>query len=626
MEEDTRSYHRFHPFRSLQYHRVVSELTPAIGTGVGSDATAGTTGAAVTQLGVSSRGTSRSPVGGSKRSAGTAFGHSDPPSFHKRHGFDPFSKYRDETGIVNGNSNNKTNKPVILGMTAVDEFDQISVGRVDAYPSLAGAVIDGYYNTRLSAGNNEQQQHSSGGGKNDGGRHRPRPPRNQRCAAAAAAAAAVNDRQDDRASSLIEETRRLLQDYQRRFHRQTLTDRAQELFDRAVILATKGRGNHLRQNRNGVPAKRDDGDDDDGDDDEKILPASIALCTEALALCRTSIADQEAATMHDTAVVGGSYLLTGDIRLRRGAEALKARIHGSRAALLYQAHRHEEALLDCDAALALRKQRAAMPRGGGRRTAVPPPVVVGRFGSHGIAGGNHENPETTVVVVRDAPERHDSMPLSAAPSPPAITRGGGGPTAPAAPVVSSAGVVRSLASGTTEKRKHKKKKEQQQQQQQQQRRRGTLKRLCLLRGRVLSALGRHRVAADWLLHHESTVRSGEVAVHRFLHRLSVRSRSVILNDDDDGNGPVAARPETEGVKHGEGGGGGDGTTIPSDARLWPRLISNIDRRLGEGMPGRMASGGRGKNGASAIYRMLRHGPVLFHHHHHQKKRRRQRWR
>jgi hypothetical protein len=64
----------------------------------------------------------------------------------------------------------------------------------------------------------------------------------------------------------------------------------------------------------------------------------------------------------------------------------------------------------------------------------------------------------------------------------------------------------------------------------------------------------------------------------------------------------------------------EAVSIPTDKKLWSNLLHSVDKRLNEGMAGKLQAtsnvgGNGGSNSGNAIYQMLRHGPVLFHHYH-----------
>ena len=130
----------------------------------------------------------------------------------------------------------------------------------------------------------------------------------------------------------VEETHGLFYDYQRRFHRQSLTGRAEKLLEQAFTKNIKG-----------------------SNDDHA---ANLMLCTDALELCQKATKYQEDDLHNDNLdSIGGSYLVTGDIRIRRKGELLAAKIYCRRAAICYEIGKYSKCLEDCDAAIEIWKHR-----------------------------------------------------------------------------------------------------------------------------------------------------------------------------------------------------------------------------------------------------------------------------
>ena len=143
----------------------------------------------------------------------------------------------------------------------------------------------------------------------------------------------------EESNSWRKESKSLLKDYEHRFHRKFLTEQAEVLLDRAFACV---RGNVLVDEIN----KNTD---------------AMGICSEALLLCKTAIDDQqETANRND--FVGGSYLVSGDIRLRRKGEGLASKIYCLRASLRFQEGHYEESLEDCESAISIWNQKYSSRR------------------------------------------------------------------------------------------------------------------------------------------------------------------------------------------------------------------------------------------------------------------------
>ncbi|OEU19608.1 hypothetical protein FRACYDRAFT_235668 [Fragilariopsis cylindrus CCMP1102] len=87
-----------------------------------------------------------------------------------------------------------------------------------------------------------------------------------------------------------------------------------------------------------------------GDDYDASL-VNLALYSDALQLCQKSIQDHDGNNNDRNNTVGGSYLITGDIRIRRKVELLAAKIYCLRASLLYKNNLYTKCLDDCNSAI-----------------------------------------------------------------------------------------------------------------------------------------------------------------------------------------------------------------------------------------------------------------------------------
>ena len=511
MEEDNRAFHPSHPFRHYQYRRI-SKANPTSNKDVGLP-TVPTTG-------------------------------------------DQLQKH-----------------PVILGMTAVDDdVDEIGNNNCSKQSSFG---VQQNYNTRYHAYNINQidtaafLHHPADLSEKQEEPNKPAPAYNNNTK--------LNPHEiaNEKPSWLLEESQKLFKDYERRFQRQSLTEQAKDLYDRAL---SKAAGDNSNSNSTTVYCN--------GDTKKNDNVISIDLCSEALVLCRSAIEDQEEASNRND-FIGGSYLSTGDIRLRRKGEGLASKIHCLRAAIRYQESLYEESLEDCEAAIAIWNQKYGRSergyKGGGNGCFV---------GSSNRNKRKYKN-ETSPILVPSLPPRSSSS---------------------SSCFSTTSSTNNNTKTGTrARKLSH--------------------KHLYLLKARVLAAMGRYREAVVWLTHPDklpartfersSILLESDVAMNRFLHRILLQcsgskyiDRSSDVRGKEEGSIPqecniVAAASPVESSTI-------VGRRIPFNQNLWAYLLHGIDRRLNEGMIGIS----RGKknyrtrdrtNSGSAIYQMLRHGPVLFHH-------------
>lgn len=319
--------------------------------------------------------------------------------------------------------------------------------------------------------------------------------------------------QDNSSNRLLEETNGLLRDYQRRFYRQSLTDLAKTLLHRAITTPSA------------------------------TLQEKLKLCKEALAKCKTGIRDQEEA-LHgdDRNHVGGSYLLTGDIRIRRKGELLAAKIYCVRAGVHYTMEDYTMCLEDCDAAIEIWKQHEQRS---------------------GFSTRLFERPAIDAAKTHSATAKPSSRTND-------LPRKG--------------------------KLSH--------------------KHLFLLKGRALAAMGRYKDAAEWLTHPKelpiqkfhgtSQLLQNDARMHRFVHALVTRSRGkneAPVADQECGFQQPTTPPKD------------NDTMVLSNKKLWAPFLHSVDKRLHRGpvsrpSPPELPSS---SSSSSAIYQVLRHGPVLFHH-------------
>ena len=144
-------------------------------------------------------------------------------------------------------------------------------------------------------------------------------------AATTSTSTTANGTNNARMNRLLVETHGLFYDYQRRSYRQSLTEQAKELLEQAAAASS-------------------------GDDYDASL-VNLALYSDALQLCQKSIQDHDGNNNDRNNTVGGSYLITGDIRIRRKVELLAAKIYCLRASLLYKNNLYTKCLDDCNSAI-----------------------------------------------------------------------------------------------------------------------------------------------------------------------------------------------------------------------------------------------------------------------------------
>ncbi len=525
MEEDNRSLHPSHPFRQYQFHRISeANLTSCKRIIVDNER--------FDQI-----------RGGNEEDSKSIRGRINLPSVNTRR-TEIASISSDTAGTtamgasIDGDDEIK-NIPIvgntILGMTPVDDETGNNY-KVNSNNNNKNSTVS--RSCTLSA-----NQEATDSGNGDFHEYHQRQSRQNQ--------PTVSCHQQDENPSWMEESQRLFHDYQRRFHRQSLTDQAKDLLDRASILA-RGKNNSKNDKDNSYS------------NSNSSNSISIALCAEALELCKTAIKDQEKA-LNRNDCIGGSYLVTGDIRLRKKHEGLVAKIHCLRAAVRFQEGLYEEALEDCEAAISIWNQQYGSGRGGRS--------CFGNNERKFSKTSNSENNESTC-----------------------FSKQGPSPRA----------------------------------------RKLSHKHLYLLKGRILAAMGRHRDAVVWLTHPQnlpartfrrsSALLETDAAMNRFLERHLLRYKGLTRQDGkairkengfrtQDDN-PIVVSPNLE----------ASAPRIPTNKKVWPKLLHSIDRRLNEGMIGTFhatkekstnRSGERRSNSGSAIYHILRHGSVLFHHYENQ---------
>lgn len=560
MEEDNRFYPLSHPFRQYQYRRVVAESNTNLPTKCNNnnsnkDRPSSSSISYVLVTSAEKDESIESSTTKHERRNATATRRSSTTSCSSDRVLPMSLDFRTttsassiatDTNATAATNDHKTNH-LILGMAPLKDDDDDDE---NGYRSLAAKT-----KTNNSPKNNSDDRSSYGNrSSNASEEHEEHNP-------------------SASSSSWFDDTQRLFQDYQRRFHRQSLTEQAKELLDRAVSLA-------LTKNSNSCY-----------NDNSNSLETAEALCTEALRLCRNAIENQEAA-LHENEDLGGSYLVTGDIRIRRKGEALETKIYCLRASIRYTAGKYSESLEDCDAALAIWKTK--------------------------------QNSATTTTTTTRQQQRErwfnplgTKLPHESSSSSPKGT-------------LSQPPHARSKTTRTANPRK------------------SSHKYLCLLKGRVLAAMGLYRDAVVWLTHPDqfptknfqrsSALLETDAIMHRFLDQLWIqagrrnigggdgkqqrRIDNMLRKEDnsrsDDGAATTKAlvTPTTSIVAA--------SVPIPTSKTLWSNLLHSVDQRLNEGMIGKFHArnssscrktnrSSTNSNSGSAIYQILRHGPVLFNH-------------
>jgi tetratricopeptide (TPR) repeat protein len=560
MEEDNRSYHLPHPFRQYQYRRIskpnvtvtstVTAATPSVDDAVSSSLLQLQRGGSVS--------TKEEPIpiirwGGERSGSGISLSNRVVPSLFRTTNDTALKTITTED--AKNNTTTGDQKRSILGMTPMEDDD------------------DDKTNSKY---NND---------RSNGCVHQDVPI------------------QQESPYTWVEETQRLFQDYQHRFHRQSLTEQAKELLDRAIVLAKDGGNvnnidsdiNSNNNINNNINSNSINNNSINNNNNNNNIYASIALCTEALELCRNAIKDQEGALNRTDNVIGGSYLVTGDIRLRRKGEALEAKIHCLRAAVHYKEGLYHESLDDCEAAIVIWEQQRETTKGivarNRGRTVVPAAAAVTTMGHHigtKPLATNHESPLSSQL--RTTRTTTTTIPPSRA-------------------------------------------------------RKLSHKHLYLLKGRVLAAMGRYRDAVVWLTHfrqlpartfrRSSALLETDAAMNKFLDQLSIRSgcgggqtkRGAIRIPKEKHNScttPPRAALKAPPIMSDSTSTSTSTAMIPANTKVWSNLLHSVDKRLNEGMAGKFhanynsSSSSRNRsNSGSAIYQMLRHGPFLFHHYQHQ---------
>mmetsp|Transcript_3502 Transcript_3502/g.9823 ORF Transcript_3502/g.9823 Transcript_3502/m.9823 type:complete len:571 (-) Transcript_3502:1414-3126(-) len=411
-------------------------------------------------------------------------------------------------------STNRDRMHFVRGMTAIEEDVDLCCPTVNN-------------NTKISNGSINSNKTQDGGDTAESNAHKP--PTQQRYA--------------DHSNRFLEEVNGLFHDYRRRFYRQSLTDRAKELLDRAA--------NHALCS----------------DQASKLV-----LCTEALNDCKYATRDQiEALHGDERNHVGGSYLVTGDIRIRRKGELLAAKIYCFRAGVLYRMGKYPECLEDCNAAIEIWKQHDHHPS------------------SSGSASGFQR-------------------------------------------AVRAKSVMSSKAQNVVRKGKL------------------SHKHLYLLRGRALAAMGRYKEAAGWLthpselpfqkFHGSSQLLENDGIMYRVVHEIVTRDTGASGNAQQQQQQKQKQqqqqqqRPTRPGIKNVDETNNlqklsatkrQTNIRIPTNKKLWSHVLHSVDRRLTRGtaaLDSRPLRSDKATNNSSsissgssssAIYQILRHGPVLFHH-------------